>query len=70
MLLFQDLAVVPLLIIIAAFANGNSSQLVMWLGIAAVKIVVALTVLLFLGQKFMTRWFDLVARRRSQELSC
>ncbi|KXV03868.1 potassium transporter [Caballeronia megalochromosomata] len=67
-LLFQDLAVVPLLIIIAAFGNGNSSQLAMWLGIAAVKIVVALTVLLFIGQKFMTRWFDLVARRRSQEL--
>ena len=67
-LLFQDLAVVPLLIIIAAFGNGNSSQLAMWLGIAAVKIVVALTVLLFIGQKFMTRWFDIVARRRSQEL--
>ncbi|MDR5819116.1 cation:proton antiporter [Caballeronia sp. LZ043] len=67
-LLFQDLAVVPLLIIIAALGNGNSSQLAMWLGIAAVKIVVALTVLLFIGQKFMTRWFDLVARRRSQEL--
>ena len=32
------------------------------------KIVVALTVLLFVGQKFMTRWFDVVARRRSQEL--
>jgi CPA2 family monovalent cation:H+ antiporter-2 len=67
-LLFQDLVVVPLLIIIAAFGNGQSSQLAMWLGIAAVKIVVALTVLLFIGQKFMTRWFDLVARRRSQEL--
>lgn len=69
-LLFQDLAVVPLLIITAAFATGDedSSQLAMWLGIAAVKIVVALTVLLFIGQKFMTRWFDLVARRRSQEL--
>lgn len=59
---------VPLLISIAAFGNGNSSQLAMWLGIAAVKIVVALTVLLFIGQKFMTCWFDLIARRRSQEL--
>ncbi len=67
-LLFQDLAVVPLLIIIVAFGNGSSSQLAMWLGIAAIKIVVALTVLLFIGQKFMTRWFDLVARRRAQEL--
>jgi CPA2 family monovalent cation:H+ antiporter-2 len=67
-LLFQDLAVVPLLIIIAAFGNGNSSELAFWLAVAAAKIVVALTVLLFIGQKFMTRWFNLVARRRSQEL--
>jgi CPA2 family monovalent cation:H+ antiporter-2 len=67
-LLFQDLAVVPLLIIIAAFGNGNSKELAFWLGVAAVKIVIALTVLLFIGQKFMTRWFNLVARRRSQEL--
>jgi CPA2 family monovalent cation:H+ antiporter-2 len=68
-LLFQDLAVVPLLIIIAAFgSNGNSKELAFWLAIAAVKIVVALTVLLFIGQKFMTRWFNIVARRRSQEL--
>src|SRR5882757_6890997 len=65
-LLFQDLAVVPLLIIIAAFGNGNSKELAFWLALAAIKIVVALTVLLFLGQKFMTRWFNIVARRRSQ----
>src|ERR1700692_485313 len=67
-LLFQDLAVVPLLIIISAFGNGNSKELAFWLVLAAVKIVVALTVLLFIGQKFMTRWFNIVARRRSQEL--
>ena len=67
-LLFQDLAVVPLLIIIAAFGNGNSKELAFWLALAAIKIVVALTVLLFVGQKFMTRWFNVVARRRSQEL--
>ena len=67
-LLFQDLAVVPLLIIIAAFGNGNSKELAFWLALAAIKIVVALTVLLFIGQKFMTRWFNIVARRRSQEL--
>ncbi len=38
------------------------------LGIAAIKIVVALSLLLIVGQKFMTRWFNVVARRRSQEL--
>ncbi|CAB3784683.1 Glutathione-regulated potassium-efflux system protein KefC [Paraburkholderia caffeinitolerans] len=66
-LLFQDLAVVPLLIVIAAF-GGSSASLVESLGMAAIKIVLALGILLIVGQKFMTRWFNVVARRRSQEL--
>jgi CPA2 family monovalent cation:H+ antiporter-2 len=66
-LLFQDLAVVPLLIVIAAL-GGTSEHLMAALGVASVKIVVALSVLLIVGQKFMTRWFNVVARRRSQEL--
>lgn len=66
-LLFQDLAVVPLLIVIAAF-GGDSKSLVESLGLAAIKIVFALGLLLIVGQKFMTRWFNVVARRRSQEL--
>ncbi|MCG5077205.1 cation:proton antiporter [Paraburkholderia tagetis] len=66
-LLFQDLAVVPLLIVIAAF-GGDSKSLIESLGMAAVKIVLALGILLIVGQKFMTRWFNVVARRRSQEL--
>ncbi|HLX01377.1 MAG TPA: cation:proton antiporter [Trinickia sp.] len=66
-LLFQDLAVVPLLIIIAAL-GGDSKSLMATLGVAAIKIVVALSLLLIVGQKFMTRWFNVVARRRSQEL--
>ncbi|MEX3547854.1 MAG: cation:proton antiporter [Burkholderia sp.] len=67
-LLFQDLAVVPLLIVISAFGGESSKDLMVTLGLAAVKIVIALALLLFVGQKFMTRWFNLVARRRSQEL--
>jgi monovalent cation:H+ antiporter-2, CPA2 family len=66
-LLFQDLAVVPLLIVIAAF-GGDSKSLMESLALAAVKIVFALGLLLIVGQKFMTRWFNVVARRRSQEL--
>ncbi|MDR3096069.1 MAG: cation:proton antiporter [Paraburkholderia sp.] len=66
-LLFQDLAVVPLLIVIAAF-GGDSKSLIESLGMAAIKIVLALGILLIVGQKFMTRWFNVVARRRSQEL--
>jgi len=66
-LLFQDLAVVPLLIIIAAL-DKNPKDLALALGLAAVKITVALALLLWLGQRLMSAWLDLVARRRSQEL--
>jgi CPA2 family monovalent cation:H+ antiporter-2 len=66
-LLFQDLAVVPLLIIIAALQK-DPKDLVADLSFAALKISVALVLLLFVGQRFMSKWFDIVARRRSQEL--
>ncbi len=66
-LLFQDLAVVPLLIVIPAL-GGDTHDLVSTLTLAAIKIVVALTLLLFVGQRLMTRWFNVVARLRSQEL--
>jgi len=67
-LLFQDLAVVPLLIVIAAFGNESSGDLVRSLGLAVVKIVIVLTLLFSVGRRFMTRWLNIVARRRSQEL--
>jgi len=66
-LLFQDLAVVPLLIVISALEK-TPVDLVTELGFAALKIVVALALLLFFGQRIMSKWFDVVARRRSQEL--
>lgn len=66
-LLFQDLAVVPLLIVIAALGKGVT-DLAWALGLAAIKIGVTLTLLLFFGQKLLRAWFELVARRRSQEL--
>lgn len=66
-LLFQDLAVVPLLIVISAL-GGNSKALVLALSLAALKITGALALLLWLGQKLVGRWFHVVAARRSQEL--
>ena len=66
-LLFQDLAVVPLLIVVPAIAEG-SGELGQRLALALLKAAVVLIVLLFLGQKIMRRWFTLVARRRSREL--
>ncbi|WP_456236619.1 monovalent cation:proton antiporter-2 (CPA2) family protein [Crenobacter intestini] len=66
-LLFQDLAVVPLLILLPAFA-GDSASLVTDLSLAAVKVVVVMTVLFFVGQRLVRPWFHLVARQRSSEL--
>ncbi len=68
-LLFQDLAVVPLLVLIPALGAGtNADGLAMSLGLAMVKAVVVLAVLLAGGQKVMRWWLTLVARRKSEEL--
>ena len=66
-LLFQDLAVVPLLVLIPALGD-SASEMTRTLGIAALKAGVLLTVLLAGGQKLMHAWFTLVARRKSEEL--
>ena len=66
-LLFQDLAVVPLLILIPALA-GTGETLARDLAAAAVKAAVVLAIVLAVGQRLMRPWFTLVARRRSHEL--
>ncbi len=66
-LLFQDLAVVPLLVLIPAL-NSGTSDLITSLGWAAVKATALLTVLLMGGQHVMRWWLTLVARRKSEEL--
>jgi len=66
-LLFQDLAVVPLLVLIPALAAGTG-QLGQELAWALAKAVALLTVLLVGGQKVMRWWLTLVARRKSEEL--
>lgn len=66
-LLFQDLAVVPLLIIIPALA-APAENLAVNLGTALLKAAIVLTILLFFGQWMMRGWFHLVARRKSSEL--
>lgn len=66
-LLFQDLALVPLLILIPAVANptGNLMVTLAW---AALKAIFVLVLLLVIGQKLMRTWFHIVVKRRSQEL--
>ena len=66
-LLFQDLAVVPLLVLIPALAAAPE-DLLPALGWASLKAVVLVTVLLTGGQGLMRWWLTLVARRKSDEL--
>lgn len=66
-LLFQDLAVVPLLIVVPALAAGTE-DLAADLGYALAKAAAVLALLLFLGQRLMRGWFHLVARQKSAEL--
>ncbi|MFN0184785.1 MAG: cation:proton antiporter, partial [Aquabacterium sp.] len=66
-LLFQDLAVVPLLVLIPAL-GARPDEMAQALGLALVKAVVLLTLLLVGGQRVMRWWLTLVARRKSEEL--
>src|SRR5581483_7539658 len=66
-LLLQDLAVVPLLIVTPALAEGaNGTGFALLL--ASAKAAVVLVVVLTLGQRLMRPWFTLVARQKSSEL--
>ena len=66
-LLFQDLAVVPLLVLIPALGS-TPDELFLALGIAALKAAVLLGLLLTGGQHLMRWWLTIVARRKSEEL--
>ena len=66
-LLFQDLAVVPFLILIPSFSRG-AGALATALGLAALKAAIALSLILFFGPRLMKGWFYIVARKRSAEL--
>jgi monovalent cation:H+ antiporter-2, CPA2 family len=66
-LLFQDLAVVPLLILIPALA-APAADMAASIGWALLKAAAVLSVLLFAGQRVMRSWFHVVARAKSAEL--
>jgi monovalent cation:H+ antiporter-2, CPA2 family len=66
-LLFQDLAVVPLLVLIPAL-GASGEHLFEALAWAGLKAVVLVTLLLVGGQHLMRRWLTIVARRKSDEL--
>ena len=66
-LLFQDLAVVPLLVLIPALGSSGEelARAMAWAGLKAAAV---LAVLLVGGQRAMRWWLTLVARRKSEEL--
>ena len=66
-LLFQDLAVVPLLVLIPAL-GALGEHLVQSLAMASLKAAVLVTVLLVGGRHVMRWWLTMVARRKSEEL--
>ncbi|MBS1131818.1 MAG: Kef-type potassium/proton antiporter, family [Proteobacteria bacterium] len=66
-LLFQDLAVVPLLVIIPSLTEPPE-KLAMLLGVALIKAIVVLAVILVFGQRLMRKWFHFVARAKSSEV--
>jgi CPA2 family monovalent cation:H+ antiporter-2 len=66
-LLFQDLAVIPLLVLIPALALPGTA-IAGAIGVALVKAAVVLAIVLYVGQRLMRPLFDLVARQKSSEL--
>jgi len=67
-LLFQDLAVVPLLVLIPALGQMNEGNVWVELSLALLKAAVLVGLLLWGGQKAMRVWLRIVDRRNSEEL--
>ena len=66
-LLFQDIAVAPCLILLPALA-ASGDDLLRSLAVAAMEAVAVLAVLIWLGKRLMGRIFDAAAKLRSNEL--
>jgi CPA2 family monovalent cation:H+ antiporter-2 len=66
-LLFQDLAVAPCLILLPALA-ASGDDLLRSLAVAAAEAVAVLALIIWLGQKLLGRIFDAAARYKSNEL--
>jgi monovalent cation:H+ antiporter-2, CPA2 family len=66
-LLFQDLAVIPILVLIPAL-GAHSDDLGATLGLSLIKSAVLLFLLFKFGKTIINYWFSLVAGQRSREL--
>ena len=66
-LLFQDLAVIPILVLIPAL-GAQTGDLATTLGMSFIKSAVLLFILFKFGKGIINFWFSLVAKQRSREL--
>jgi CPA2 family monovalent cation:H+ antiporter-2 len=66
-LLFQDIAVVPCLILFPALLQSTDA-LPRAMGIALLQAAGVLSILIWVGQRWIRRLYDVVARQRSEEL--
>lgn len=66
-LLFQDLAVIPILVLIPALASDTGDWATV-LGLSLLKSAILLFILFKFGKNILNHWFDLVAKQRSREL--
>jgi monovalent cation:H+ antiporter-2, CPA2 family len=66
-LLFQDLAVIPILVLIPTLGSHSEDWLTV-LGLSLAKSAVLLFILFKFGKNILNRWFEAVARQRSREL--
>ncbi len=66
-LLFQDIAVIPILVLLPSIA-GQSQDWMWVLFMAAIKAAVILGLLFKFGRAGLRKWFAMVARRKSNEL--
>lgn len=67
-LMLQDLAVVPLFILLSVMAEGQTSNLVPLLGMSLVKSVVAIALIYLLGRRVIRPLFQIVARQRQPDV--
>lgn len=67
-LLFQDVAVVPLLIVIPMLAVQGDSSLLSTLAFAMLKGISVVILLLFIGKWLLPKIFDVIAQVRTDEL--
>lgn len=67
-LLFQDVAVVPLLIIVPMLALDSDTSMIWALSVAIFKGVVVVTLLLFIGKWLLPKVFNIIAQVRTDEL--